>query len=101
LTRTQSGQFSLQNAVTLDTLADSPQWTDFLIQPYDALQGFATILVSEAEAREFGFGRAIATDAPPVDTCMVYLSDHTLVAIAKIEDHLLKPQKVFVHDATG
>ncbi len=97
LIRTRSGQFDVENAVMLDVLAASEQWTNYIIAPYIALEAYPQFIVTEEQARELSFGRAIPIQQSDIETCMVYLSDHQLIAVASIEDNLLKPQKVFAH----
>jgi tRNA pseudouridine55 synthase len=97
LVRVASGQFTLANAVALDTLLASDSPTQYLVTPRAALADWPTVDLSAAELNDVSHGRAIpASDADEDVTAFTYAPDGTLAAVLRAEGGLWKPQKVFL-----
>lgn len=100
--------FTLEGAVTLDQLrnmSDERNLSDLLIPLTSGLIGWPKLHLTEEQAKEIGFGRAISAAlflgieqlASPVGGCFALLDGaENLLAIARLEGDLLSPEKVFV-----
>ena len=98
--------FSIENAATLDQLrimASEGKLSDLLIPLANGLIGWPKLHLSEEQAREVGFGRAIPADAfpgieayacPVARSYALLDSAENLLAIARLEDGTLFPEKV-------
>jgi tRNA pseudouridine55 synthase len=96
LIRTRSGSFSLENAVSLDTLLQDEAWTRHLIAPKTALSDWQSIEISSEQAQELKLGRFIPkTDALENPFIMAYLGEQ-LYAILENRSSQWKPHKVFL-----
>jgi tRNA pseudouridine55 synthase len=106
LRRTQAGAFSLSDALPLEHI---DQWAARLLPMDRAVSHFPEVVLTEAQAKDFGMGRFLDTkllDAthfesashltPQAGVCRVYDAQHELIGIGKIESEMLKPVKVFV-----
>ncbi len=97
LVRTAIGPFTLDGAVLLETLAEG-DWRRWLIEPRRALAHLPAATISEAEAQELGYGRAIELDGGQEgDICCAYDAHGELVAILEPEARpgWWRPRKVF------
>ena len=102
LVRSAIGHFSLEQAVTLETLADAAEgWRRWLIEPHDALRHLPAVTVSEEQAQDLGHGRSIAV-AEPVsgEILCAYDAAQRLIAVLVPGEGpgLWRPRKVL---ATG
>ncbi|MEO8398071.1 MAG: tRNA pseudouridine(55) synthase TruB [Chloroflexota bacterium] len=94
LIRTGSGVFTLENAVTLDTLLTDP--AKHLIAPFEALKDYPALVLDAAAEAEIGQGRAIGGGSFTHEAVvMAYDADQRLIAVLEAEDGRLKPRKVF------
>jgi tRNA pseudouridine55 synthase len=103
LTRTASGNFTLENAVELETLVTSANWQQSVISPQEALAGWPSLQLDDASIAHIQHGRGIEiTDShlsppgTPGDTLFAYTSDGTLLAILEQREDRLYPRKVFL-----
>jgi tRNA pseudouridine55 synthase len=99
LIRTRSGGFSLDNAVSLESLLQDEAWAKYLIAPKTALSDWQSIEISPEQATELKLGRFI----PKADNLenpyvMAYLGEH-LYAILENRGNQWKPHKVFLPQA--
>jgi tRNA pseudouridine55 synthase len=99
LIRTRSGGFSLENAVSLESLSQDAAWTEKLISPKQALSDWQSIELSAEDAQELKLGRFI----PKADNLenpyvMAYFGDY-LYAILENRGSQWKPHKVFLPQA--
>lgn len=103
LTRTTSGNFTLENAVQLETLLTSQDWETYLISPKTALAGWQSVQLDESDIAHIQHGREIEFPAThqsnPVNSeniLFAYTSDGTLLAILEQRANRLHPRKVFL-----
>lgn len=100
LTRTASGMFTLENAVSLETLLSSENWREYLIAPAQALEAWQSVILDDDALRAVRQGRAIvrqadqAADLAPL-LAMAYDGEGELVAVLRAAGDVWKPQKVF------
>jgi tRNA pseudouridine55 synthase len=102
LDRTRSGKFSLEQAHTLDQLAESVSAgaLEQVIIPLDeAIDGFPCVPIGEAEATRILHGNQISCPASLAnsDSGMVRIHDPAgrILALARIHAGFLKPELVF------
>ncbi len=96
LARTQSGQFTLENAVALDMLTPD-NWQTFLISPRTAFADRAALDLTADQLDVIRHGRAIPVDNPiAADLVMAYAPDGQLAAILHRENQQWQPEKVFL-----
>lgn len=94
LTRTRSGEFSLEDSFTLEEIERSPV-EKFLIPPQEVLR-IEKVEINEAQRDEISKGRYIKTSEKyEQDILVQFIFNNTLLAVAKAEDSKLKPIKVF------
>jgi tRNA pseudouridine55 synthase len=99
LIRSRSGGFSLENAVSLESLLQDEAWTQHLVSPKQALSDWHSIDLSPEDAQELKLGRFI----PKADNLenpyvMAYLENY-LYAILENRGSQWKPHKVFLPQA--
>lgn len=97
LTRTASGNFRLQDAVSLDRLLaiDAPE--ALLIAPRQALAGWPSLTLDAEALEHVRHGRVLRDAAADEHTvAFAYTPDGDLAAILRAEDGAWKPQKVFI-----
>jgi len=99
LIRTGSGAFMIENAVTLDTLPDTPDWSSLLTPTQTALPHLLTIAITLEQARELRFGRALPYDGNDIERGVAILPDGELVAVLKRLENMWQPEKVFPAEA--
>jgi tRNA pseudouridine55 synthase len=100
LLRTQSGRFRIEDAVTLETIAQAAQsgLTDTIILPMDiAVAHLCRIDLAAGDARRVGFGQALLAPEPLCEgqRCSFY-HEGTLIGIGSVNDGAIKPDKVFL-----
>lgn len=96
LTRTRSGRFRLENAVTLEDLA-AVAVEDVLVPLDDALEDFPAATLGEGEAERVRHGNPVRRAGLPAgEGLRVRLQDPSgrLIAVARVEGDLLKPEAV-------
>jgi len=101
LTRLASGRFTLDEAVSLDKLAEAAaqgRWQE-LLHPLDAaLQDFPAVTLDEAAERRVRFGQQVAIEhSGPEPFCRAYSTRGELVALLRYDPQtgLWQPKKVF------
>jgi tRNA pseudouridine55 synthase len=96
LTRTASGSFRLESAVSLDSLLVSSDWRVHLITPAAALPHLPAVTVSADQANDLRHGRPVpASGTIDATIALAYTADGALVAVLQALTGLWKPQKVF------
>jgi tRNA pseudouridine55 synthase len=96
LVRTESGGFSLTNAVTLDTLEASSDPLAYMIAPSVALADYASVTLDANAQVDIAHGRTIpAHDSPDGITALGYTLDGRLMAVLESSGGRWKPGKVF------
>ncbi len=97
LVRTRSGQFRVENAVSLDALQDSDDPAQHLIPPRDALSDYPAVHLNAEEVEDVSHGR-IPGEAtlPDGELAFAYAPDGDFVAILKARRGKWKPHKVFL-----
>jgi tRNA pseudouridine55 synthase len=104
LRRTQSGQFKIEDAVTLDRFESAAQnkaWASFLLPMDRGVAHLVEIVLDAKQSRRFLLGQSISVyDAEKVLTLSnqlvrVYDDKRLFVAIGQVDDGTLKPIKVF------
>lgn len=95
LTRTGSGSFSVEDAVSLDDLLVG-DWRAFLQPPDSVLMDYPALHLDRARADDVRHGRAVAnTDGAEAEFARAYAPDGTFIAVLKAADGLWRPHKVF------
>lgn len=95
LCRTRVGAFHVSDAAPLDTLTEA-NVAERLVSPSAALASLPAQFVDEIQQNDVRHGRALPTVMPRgVVVRVVDVSDN-LLALARVEDGLLRPFKVFV-----
>jgi tRNA pseudouridine55 synthase len=99
LTRTGSGPFRLEQAHPLEVVraALSTGHASDLLLPMDAGLDFPEMQLNEAEVMHLARGQQLRRPSPPDGPGLVRVVDDSgrLVAIARAQDGLLQPEKVF------
>jgi tRNA pseudouridine55 synthase len=102
LRRVQAGPFSLQEAVTLDTLqqaAAGGDWQRYLLAMDSAVQHLPPVQLDIESAQRLSMGQVVrlAASQAPGGLCRVYDAGGGLIAIGEFSDAgaTLKPVKVF------
>ena len=99
LIRTGSGAFTLESAITLETLQDTADWLPWLTPMQTALPHLPTIAITPEQARELRFGRALPYDGDGIERGVAILPDGELVAVLKRLENMWQPEKVFPAEA--
>jgi tRNA pseudouridine55 synthase len=102
LRRDRAGRFSLEQALTMEMLADraaSDQLQDALLPLSAVLQGYPAVTVSGPDAERIGHGNAIsippAASLPPEDGPIRILdSSGEMLAVARVQGGALRPEVV-------
>nr|MBC7245087.1 tRNA pseudouridine(55) synthase TruB [Chloroflexota bacterium] len=101
LTRIASGQFRIEQAITLEELEQA--WAmgtvDNLLYPLDtALQGFPATVVDRATENKIISGQRVQlSEAPQGALCRAYAANGRLLALLRLDEKgLWQPHKVFV-----
>jgi tRNA pseudouridine55 synthase len=97
LARTAIGHLYLEEAVTLEALAEG-DWQHWLIEPRRALRHLPAVAISEGEAQALGHGQAIELpEEPGGDTCCAYDAQGALAAVLERDERpgWWRPRKVF------
>ena len=106
LVRTRSGRFRLEEAISLDRLAEmilGGQAEAALLPLSDALGGFAAVSVDEADAGRIAHGMAIAVPRPfsgggRASRVRILGQDGRLVAVATADEGMLRPEVVLLEN---
>jgi tRNA pseudouridine55 synthase len=99
LVRTASGVFTLEHAVGLETLLDSPDWKSYLILPDVVLAEMPTVFLDAVAAVHILHGRAIpAGDVADNVLGRAYNAEGHFIAIVRAMNGLWRPEKVFHRD---
>lgn len=97
LTRTRSGNFSLSDALNLDTLLERTNWQEALIAPSEALADWQAVQLSDEQGAEIRHGRFIPNEPGLNDPfVMAYLPGGHLLAVLENRGRYWKPHKVFL-----
>jgi tRNA pseudouridine55 synthase len=98
LIRTQSGVFSLDNAVSLSDFLDDPDWQRHLLPPDVTLTHFPAIHLNDVDADHIRHGRRILpVESLEADFARAYAPDGTFMALLrKTDGSEWRPYKVFM-----
>lgn len=97
LVRTASGSFRIEDAVMLDDLLNSADWTNHLIPPTAALGHLPVLQCDSAALDALRHGRAVADPAAAAGLlAQAYNASGELAAIVEGDGEKWRPQKVFV-----
>lgn len=97
LIRSRSGAFSVEDAISLDTLLESESWQESITAPSDALTDWNAIHLTDFESAEIQLGRTIPKNDELSDKLvMAYMPDSHLLAVLENHDTHWKPHKVFL-----
>lgn len=100
LRRTSVGDFSVNNAVSLDELEDEERLAGARIAPVDALRHLRSLELDTPEVERIRHGQRIRVEAPVEDgesagELVTIRHGTDLVAIADLVDGVVRPRKVF------
>lgn len=98
LTRTASGAFTLDQAVTLDMLLSSDIWLQYLIAPQAALADWPVVQLDAAALEHLRYGRAIPAAGAAAGLAFAYGPDGDLLAVVEGDGGLWRPHKVFLSE---
>ena len=98
LRRTASGDFTLENAVSLATILETADWASLVVSPVDALAYLPTVMVDAAALDHIQHGRSIPAGADFAPDAIAQGVDESgrLVAILRYADSHWQPHKVFL-----
>jgi tRNA pseudouridine55 synthase len=94
LRRTRVGPFTLDTAVTLETLEDDALRATALQSIHLSLQGLDSLSINADALHALGFGRAFPVDHPDTDEAVALYHDRA-VAIGRVEGAHFHPRRVF------
>ncbi len=96
LTRLASGQFSLRDSISLETVRQDGDWMGRIIPPFEALSQYPRLTLDTEAIEEVRQGRFIPRQQD-IDEQVVFAFDaeKQLVAILQPRDQQWKPHKVF------
>jgi tRNA pseudouridine55 synthase len=95
LTRTFVGPFVLEQAVTLETLAQQGTVQPFLLPPETAVADWPTVTLDERQCQDIRNGRAISLPEMPAHHLRAHAPDGALLALLRHGEHAWQPEKVF------
>lgn len=97
LRRMKSGDFDVNQAVTLEQLDALDDWSELVIQPAAVLSHCASVTLSDDQMTEISFGRFIELNetALPEGDVMAYTPQGQLLAVLEPAGTQWKPRKVF------
>lgn len=97
LERTSSGNFRVQDALSLDDLLADPNWQRHLIAPEQALEGFFATTLAGSAVNDIFNGRSIPRSETVTEgtVAMGYDLGGHLLAVLRADGDSWKPQKVF------
>lgn len=99
LVRTRSGPFSLDDAVSLDDLAELHEtlgWAGLAFHPDWVLQDRAAVVLDEHESRCWTTGQRVACDAIISGMVRVYDADGTWLGVGEAEAGVIRSTKVIL-----
>jgi tRNA pseudouridine55 synthase len=96
LRRTSVGKFSLDGALSPDDLFDSHRIEGAAIEPLQAMAHMPTVVVSHEDVTRLAHGQDVQVGASSPSGTVAVVHDGKLVAVANIQDGLLRPAKVFI-----
>jgi tRNA pseudouridine55 synthase len=95
LTRTAVGEFTMADAITIDSLTQDLIVAN-LLSPLKALGGLPSMLVNEQDAYRLANGLAIAGPDARVEKEVTAIdTDGNLIAVLERSDKILRPMRVF------
>jgi tRNA pseudouridine55 synthase len=98
LRRTRIGTHAVDHAVAATALADADAVHRAWIAPLDALEHLERVNVDAATARDIAHGRAVPAPGGVQGLRPIAIaSGSRLIAVARLDQGLLKPRKVFEH----
>lgn len=98
LIRLASGKFQQSDAVTLDQVLASKDWTKYVVEPHQVFADWPRVDLTPAEERDVLFGRRIEqrNTVGAEQLCLAYShSSKQLIAVMQAHDGWLQPHKVF------
>ena len=96
LCRTASGNFTLDDSITLEQVLEDDAWLEAIVPPHTALADQCCVTLSESEVAMICHGRAIPRHYPAVAApIFAFAQDRQLVAVLEQDAELWKPRKVF------
>jgi len=97
LARVASGSFTIDNAITLDTLLSAESWQPYLIPVQTALAGWPVVHLDEVGVEDIRHGRMVIDEAAAGDKlALAFAPDGDFVAVIKAETGKWQPEKVFL-----
>lgn len=104
LIRTQAGQFGLEQAITLERLAEMAAGGNggsALIPPEEALHKLRSVIVDRVAAERIAHGSSLEIPADGLpeggsDPIRILGHDGQLLAVARVHDRLLQPETVLI-----
>lgn len=99
LERTASGSFTIEEALSLDDLENTPDWRGALVPVDRALAHLPALRLNAQDANHVLHGRSIGGDTALGDFARAYGPDDRFIAILKAAGPLWRPHKVFHPEA--
>ena len=101
LARLASGRFTIETAVSPDTVLSTGHWGQHLVSPEMALADWPRVDLTIDDTEHIMHGRAITASASPNTIGFGYAPDGQLIAILRADDGHWRPHKVFSNDPAG
>jgi len=97
LIRTASGRFTLEKAISLETILHGADWPSQLVMPKEALADWPSIHLDAAAVERIRHGQTL-TDSEAIQgaLALAYLPDGALAAVVSGQGRAWKPEKVFL-----
>ncbi|MDX1495898.1 MAG: tRNA pseudouridine(55) synthase TruB [Longimicrobiales bacterium] len=99
LRRTRVGAFSVDDALTVEDLEDADRVASARIVPADAMSHLPRVELDDAGAARIRHGQRVPVPAASLPGAaigaVIAVLDDDLVAVARLEDGVLRPSKVF------
>lgn len=96
LCRLASGQFKIDDSISLERVLADDAWLGQIVPPHVALSDHCRVVLSEQEITSVCHGRAIERDLSiNAERVFAFSEDKHLVAILRLSAGLWKPHKVF------
>lgn len=98
LERTASGAYLLDDAVSLEELAEAADPEAYLTSPAKAMERFPTLQLSPEDAGRIRLGQAIDADRSLHAEIAIALEKGRLLAVGRAAECRFKPKKVFMQE---
>ena len=98
LVRSASGAFTLESAVSIETVLEDENWEQYILSPEFGLTDMPIVHLDADDVIHIQHGRSPQKVKPSddIELAQAYTPDEKLLAILKAKDGLWRPHKVFL-----